>query len=160
MRGFGRVWWIVFALVVLHFFLHVGLGLGGAAPDLLTVALLVGARETRIGSAAALGFTFGLLEDAFSVLAFGANTLALTLIGVGGAHTRGLFVGDSLVFLVSYMFLGKWLRDLLHWIAMGEGARQPFIEAILMGSPLDAAYVAIVGVVVVALLGGSWETVS
>ncbi len=160
MRGGGRVWWVVAMLVVAHFFLHVGLGLGGGAPDLLTVALLVGARETRMGNAAALGFAFGLLEDAFSVLAFGANTVAMTIVGASGARTRDLFVGDSLIFLVSYMFLGKWVRDLLHWISMGEGARHSFVEALLIGAPLEAAYVAVVGVVVVAVLGGSWETVS
>lgn len=160
MRSLARVWGIVAALVVVHFFLHVGLGLGGIAPDLLTVALLVGAREIRMGSASALGFAFGMLEDAFSVLAFGANTVAMTLIGAGGAHTRSLFVGDSLLFLISYMFLGKWIRDVIHWMAMGEAARLPFVEALLLGAPLEAAYVAVVGVGIVALLGGSWETVS
>ena len=59
-------------LVILHFFLHVGLGIGGAAPDLLTLALLLAARESGLGLGGALGFIFGILEDAFSVLAFGA----------------------------------------------------------------------------------------
>ena len=37
-----------------------------------------------MGSAAGLGFVFGLLEDAFSILAFGANTIAMTLVGAIG----------------------------------------------------------------------------
>ena len=76
-------WVLVVALVLLHFFLHVGLGFGVGAPDLLTVGLLLAAREVGLGRAAAMGLFFGLLEDALSVLAFGANGVALTLVGIG-----------------------------------------------------------------------------
>ena len=64
-----RIWLLVFALLVLHFLLHVGLAYGSGAPDLLTVALLLAAREIGLGRAAVLGLSFGLLEDALSVLA-------------------------------------------------------------------------------------------
>ena len=153
-----RVAVVVVGLALLHFLLHVGFGLGDIAPDLLTVALLVGVREVDVGWGAGIGFGLGLLEDAFAALAFGASTVAMTVVGVAGARTRDLFVGDSLLFLVSYLFVGKWLRDLVYWISVGEDIRQPFVESMLIGSSLAAAYATLVGVVAIAISGSLSET--
>lgn len=148
---------VVGGLAGLHFLLHVGFGTGLAAPDLLTVGLLIAARELRSGWAAGLGFAFGLLEDALSVLAFGANALTMTVVGIAGARTRELFVGDSLLFVVSYFFIGKWLRDIVHWILVGEELRRPFVEQALLQGVTGAAYAALVGVVVLGVTGSSTE---
>jgi hypothetical protein len=112
-----------------------------------------------IGRGAGLGFFLGLLDDAFSVLAFGANTFALTLVGMGGARTRDLFVGDSLLFLVSYLMLGKWMRDFLHWVAVGSDLRESFVETMLIQSPVSAAYAGLIGLIVIAISGLGWETI-
>lgn len=148
-----RVWVLTLVLFLLHFLLHVGLSYGREAPDLLTLALLLVAREVSVGRAAAVGLVLGLLEDALSVLAFGGNSVAMTLVGIGGALTRDLFVGDSRLFLISYVFLGKWIRDLAHWIAVGEGLRQPFVEQVLIEGGISSAYVAVVGLLVAELWG-------
>jgi cell shape-determining protein MreD len=149
---------VVGTLAVLHFLLKLGLGVGQAAPDLLTLALLIGARELSMGAGAGVGFFFGLLEDSFSVLAFGGSAVAMTLVGAAGSRTRDLFVGDSLVFLVSYLFFGKWVRDLLHWLVVGEGVREPFTDAVLVQAPIAAIYLAVVGVAAVAVTGAWWDT--
>lgn len=149
---------VVAGLAVLHFLLRVGFGMGLAAPDLLTVALLIAARETRIGWAAGVGFLLGLLEDALTVLAFGANALTMTVVGILGAATRALFVGDSWLFVVSYFFIGKWLRDLMHWVFTGEELRRPFIEQVLLQGLTGAAYAAVAGLAVLALTGMSNES--
>jgi rod shape-determining protein MreD len=151
-----RLWLLVVVLVLLHFLLHVGFGIGRAAPDLLTVALLLAAREIGMGRAAGVGLLFGLLEDALSVLAFGANSVAMTVVGALGAVTRDLFVGDSLVFLVSYFVLGKWISDLVRWIMVGEGLRQPFVEQVVVQGLTGGLYAAAVGI---ALMGatGLWR---
>ena len=156
MKGAWRVGATVGVLALVHFLLHLGLGLGNAAPDLLTISLLLAAREVGMGSAAGIGFAFGLLLDAFGLLGFGANTIAMTILGTAGSRTRDWFVGDSFFFVISYLFLGKWLKDLLHWIAVGEGIREPFVHAILVGSTLNAVYVAAVGVLVVSATG-AWR---
>lgn len=148
-----RVLILVALLFFLHFLLHVGFGFGVGAPDLLTISLLLAAREVGMGRAAVMGLAFGLMEDALSVLAFGANSIALTLIAIGGAFTRDLFVGDSRLFLVSYLFVGKWLRDLVHWIAVGEGLRQPFIDQVMIQGTIGGAYVAAVGITLFAVTG-------
>jgi rod shape-determining protein MreD len=150
------VWLVVAGLVVAHFLLHVGFSLGRAAPDLLTVALLIAAREVGVGTAAGIGLGFGLLEDALSVLSFGVNALSMTVVGLLGAITRDLFVGDSLLFLVSYFVLGKWVRDLASWLMMGEALRQPFADQVLVHGLLGGAYAAAVGIVVMAL-SGLWQ---
>ncbi len=159
MRGSLRVWIVVGLLVVLHFGLHLSLGVGKGAPDLLVVALLIAAREVGVGAGSGLGFFLGLMDDAFSILAFGANAFALTLVGAAGAKTRDLFVGDSLIFMVSYLVFGKWFRDLLHWVAVGESVRAPFVDTMLVNSPLAAVYAAVIGLGVVAVSGIGWETV-
>lgn len=147
------VWVVAIVLAVLHFLLHVGLGIGNAAPDLLTVALLLAVREVGLGTAAGLGLLFGMLEDALSVVAFGANTIAMTLLGVAGAATRDLFVGDSLVFLISYFVLGKFARVLVHWIVVGSALREPFLSQVLVGGLLGGLYAAVVGILLMAITG-------
>lgn len=153
MRTSPVVWVVVVGLFLLHFLLHVGMGIGEAAPDLVTVALLLAAREMGIGGGAGIGLLFGLLEDALSVLSFGANTLAMTLLGLAGATTRDLFVGDSLFFLVSYFVLGKFFRDLLHWVVVGEVLREPFVAQVLVQGLLGGVYGAVVGIVIMSLTG-------
>jgi rod shape-determining protein MreD len=153
MRARPVVWVVALTLVVLHFLLHVGFGIGGAAPDLLTVALLLASREVGLGAAAGIGLAFGLLEDALSVLAFGANSVAMTLLGVAGGATRDLFVGDSLAFLVSYFVLGKFARDLLHWVLVGDALREPFLTQVLLHGLLGGLYAAAVGIVLMAVTG-------
>lgn len=159
MTGAGRLraWILALALVVLHFLLHVGLSYGRGAPDLLTLAVLLLARELSVGRAAVVGLVFGLLEDALSVLAFGANSMAMTLVAIGGAATRDLFVGDTRLFLVSYVFIGKLTRDLIHWVAVGEGLRQPFVEQVVIEGGIASLYLAAVGLVVAELWGSGAE---
>lgn len=153
MRSPLLLWVVAGALVLLHFLLHVGLGLGPEAPDLLTVALLLAARHVEEGAAAGAGLFLGVLEDALSVLSFGANAVALTLVGMLGAMTRDLFVGDSRLFLVSYFLLGKWVRDLVSWLMVGETIRGPFVDEMLVQSGLASLYAAAVGLLVMALTG-------
>lgn len=153
-----RAWVVVGLLFVLHFLLHVGLSIGAGAPDLLTVALLIGAREVGLGPAALLGLVFGLLEDALSAVSFGANSIAMTVVALGGGVTRDLFVGDSRLFVVSYFFLGKVARDLLHWLSVGEGVRQPFVEQVAVQGTIGGAYAAVVGLALVTVTGLTRES--
>ena len=116
MRRRIRLWLVVAGLSLVHFTLHVGFGFGAVVPDMLTIALLLVAREMGIGWVAGLGLALGILEDSLSVLSFGASTVSMTLTGALAATTRNLFVGDSLSFQISYFIMGKWVRELLHWL--------------------------------------------
>jgi hypothetical protein len=72
---------------------------------------------------------------------------------VVGALTRDLFVGDSRLFIVSYLFVGKWVRDLIHWFVVGDALRLPFVEQVLAQGALAAFYAALVGLVVLTITG-------
>ncbi len=149
-------WFVVPLLPVLHFLLHVGLGMGAWSPDLLTVGVLLMARELRAGKAAGMGFTLGLLEDAFSILSFGANALTLTLVGIVGARSRDLFLGESMSFLVWYLALGTWLRFALHWLLEAETARGDAFTVLLIEAPVAGLYAAGVGTAIL-LSTGAWQ---
>ena len=147
------LWILVGMLFPLHFVLHIGFGLGRSAPDLLTIALLLAAREVGLRGASVVGLLFGVVEDSLTVLAFGANSVTMTVIGVLGAFTRDLFVGDSKLFMLSYFLAGKWMRDFLHWMIMGQELRQPFVDQVLAQGLLAALYAALVGMGLVIIMG-------
>lgn len=151
MKGGWPFWLFIALLVVGHFFLHLSFGFAAEAPDLLTVATLLGARQLTGGRAAGLGFLLGLLEDAVSLGAFGASTVALTLMGYIGARSRDLFVGESLLFLGIYLFLGKWLRDALYYVLADVVRRGDPLGTLLVRSPMAALYAAAAGVVAVLI---------
>jgi rod shape-determining protein MreD len=139
--------WVFFALVIVtHFVLHVALGLGDTAPDLLTAALLLGVRRTRSSVGAALGLVLGVLHDALSVNAFGADAVTLTLLGYAGARSRDLFEGDSLLFVAAYLFIGKWLHDALYWVFARSAQASDAVSHLLINVPVAAAYAAAGGI--------------
>jgi rod shape-determining protein MreD len=124
----------------------------------MTVALLLAAREIGMGGGAGLGFLFGLLEDSFSVLSFGANTLSMTLVGILGARTRDLFVGESLLFFFSYLGAGKLFRELIQWAVAGEAVREPFLSVVVIDGTGSALYAAVTGTLL--LLPFRWREAS
>lgn len=135
------------SMVLAHLVLHLALGIGTAAPDLLTVAVLLSARRTSGTSAAVLGFVLGLLDGAGSLSGFGAAAVALTLLGYLGARSRELFEGESVVFAAVYLFLGKWLRDAMVAVLAPETIRGGLIATLAVEAPVAAAYAAVVGAV-------------
>ena len=153
--GAGAVVAVTLILVFLHFVLRLGMGIGAWAPDLLTVALLLSVRRVRFGTAATVGFTLGILEDAFALVAFGANTLAMTVVGILGAQTQVLFVTTtSLRFDIAYLAAGKWLRDFIHWILQQRmGLTTGFVEPMILDGVPAALYAALAGLLFLRLAG-------
>lgn len=156
MSGSVALWAVVILLPGLHFFLHVGLGVGPWAPDLLTVGLLVAARNVKTGTAAGIGFALGLMEDALSILSFGASAMALTAVGILGARSRDFFVGESIGFLAAYLALGIWLRGAIHWVLTWEGSGDGVVRILLVQVPAAALYGAAVGTILL-LITGAWR---
>jgi cell shape-determining protein MreD len=144
---------LLVAFVFAHLLLRVGLGVGDAAPDLLTVALLLAARELKGGQAAGLGFFFGLLEDAFSILSFGANAMTLVVLALMGCKTRDLLVSETPTFLLAYLTVGVWLRGVFHWGLASESAQVSPGMALLVEAPVMAIYSAGTAVLVFMMFG-------
>lgn len=141
----AHYWIFIGLLVVAEFVLHLALGLGQEAPDLLTVALLLAARRLGPVAAAALGLVLGLLRDALSLVSFGADAVTLSLLGYLGARSRDLFVGDSLLFIALYLFIGKWLHDVIYGLIAGAAVRGDAVTRLLVQAPLAALYASVVG---------------
>jgi len=140
---------LIVILVVLHFVLRIGLGLGAFVPDLLIIAVLIAAREMRPASAALLGLLLGLLEGAAIPYALGPSALALTLLGYLGSRSRELFSDENPIFYLIYLFLGKWLYDGILYVVTGL---QPGMGSqLLLLSPLAAFYAALIGLAAVAV---------
>ena len=140
-------WIFIVVLVVLHFGVHVALGIRNFAPDLLTVALLLGVRRLSGAGAAALGLGLGVLNDALSLTAFGALSVTYAIIGFLGARSRDLFEGDSLLFVGVYVFIGKLLRDVLYQVLTRS---QPWSD-LWTTSLLASLYAALAGVIALTL---------
>jgi rod shape-determining protein MreD len=140
-------WIFIILLVVLHLGVHVAVGLRGVAPDLLTVAVLLGSRRLSGSGGAGLGVALGILNDALSLTAFGALAVTYAIIGFLGARSRDMFEGDSLLFVAAYVFLGKWLRDLIY-IMLTRSA--PWSD-MWSHAPVAALYAAVAGIVALTL---------
>ncbi len=147
MRPGGWPFWLFVALLVLlHFFLHLGLGLGASAPDLLTVAVLLAARRLSATPAAVLGLVLGLVQDALSLASFGAEAVTQAVLGFLGAWSRNYFVGESAAFVAVYLFVGKWLHDVIFWLLARPGTGAEALSRLLLQAPLAALYAAICGI--------------
>jgi rod shape-determining protein MreD len=144
---------VLVLFVFAHLLLRVGFGVGDAAPDLLTVALLLSARELRGGQAAGLGFFFGLLEDAFSILSFGANALTLVVLALLGSKTRDLLVSETPTFLLAYLTVGVWLRGVIHWVLAAGDVRASPSMVLVVEAPVVAIYSAGTAILVLMMLG-------
>ena len=140
-------WIFIIILVVLHLGVHVAFGVRALAPDLLTVALLLGVRRLTGAAGAGFGLALGILNDALSMTAFGAMAVTYAVIGFLGARSRDLFEGDSLLFVAAYLFLGKFLRDLLYQLLTRS---HPWSD-LLTTSLLACLYAAVAGVIALTL---------
>lgn len=146
----GRAFGVFIALlVILHFALHITFGVGDRAPDLLTLAVLLAARQLTTGPATGTGFLVGLLGDSVSLSAFGAGALTQALTGFLGSRSRDLFVGDSVLFLTLYLFVGAWLQDALYFWVAPAVRQSAALNALLVRAPLEAAYVAAAGMIAI-----------
>ena len=149
-RNRPSYWVLIVLLVIAHLILRLAFGLGVNAPDLLTVAVLLAARRARGSVAAAIGLGLGVLNDALSLIAFGAEAVTFTLIGYIGARSRDLFEGDSHLFVWVYVFLGKWIHDVLYTFIAGA-ERGDMVGMFLIQAPIHAAYAAFSAVVALML---------
>ncbi len=140
---------LIFILILIAFdlALHIGLGLGALAPDLLTVAALLAARRLSGVKAAIVGLLIGLLADSIALVGFGASSIALVIVCFLGARTRDMFEGNSALFLGLYLFIGKWLRDAI-WYAVAPAAHEgQQLSTLWTAAPMHALITAVCGAI-------------
>ena len=138
-------------LIMLHYTLRPLLG-WRAPIDFMLIAALFGAVRMRPGWAAVYGLALGLVADALAVKGFGAAALSMTLVSYGASWLKAVFFADNLALNALFLFVGKWLFDIIvafagHRVTGGDLAMQ-----VLVWSPLSAAVTALAGAVVLTML--------
>lgn len=141
---------VIGLLVVLHFLLRPFLGDSRVAPDMLLLALMVYAIGARPGAAAVAGFVVGLLADALTPVAFGANAFAHLAVGYLAAWGKAVFFAENLAVNAGFFFVGTWVRDLLVLIAGQHVDSTALFWQLALWSVLKAATTALLGVAVLA----------
>lgn len=138
-------------LIVLHYTLRPLLG-WRASIDFLLIALVFGAVRMRPAGAALYGFVLGLAADSLALGAFGAGALAGTIVGFAASWLKAVFFADNLALNGFFLFIGKWLFDLVYVLMEQRMHGSEMLMQIIVWSPLAAAVTALAGVVAVALL--------
>lgn len=138
-------------LIVLHYTLRPLLG-WRASIDFLLIALVFGAVRVRPASAAIFGFALGLAADSLALGAFGAGALAATIVGFAASWLKAVFFADNLALNGFFLFVGKWLFDLVYVLMERRMHGTEMLMQIIVWSPLAAAVTALAGVLAIAVL--------
>ena len=138
-------WTFIGILLLAHLTLRVGLGLA-VVPDLITVALLLGARRLGGWQAALYGLVLGLLADSLAVVGFASTAVAYVVVGYLGSRSRSFFEGESYLFIVLYVFLGGWLIDAIRFIVGGAAGRGVPFSYLVGDAALSALYLTVAAV--------------
>ena len=137
-------------LIVLHYTLRPLLA-WHASIDFLIVALLLGSVRLRPGGAAIYGFLLGLTSDSLAVNSFGAAALGMAVVGFGASWLKAVFFADNLALNGFFLFLAKWIFDLIFMLAGRTVHGGELVMQIFVWSPLSAAVTAVAGVIALSL---------
>lgn len=138
-------------LLVLHFTLRPLLAWRASA-DFLIIALVFAAVRVRPGLAAVFGLVLGLAVDSLGVSGFGANALGMSVVAFGASWLKAVFFADNFWLNAFFLFIGKWVFDLVVMIASRHTTGGEVVMHLLVWSPLQAAVTAAFGVLVLMLL--------
>ncbi len=138
-------------LVLLHYTLRPLLG-WRAPIDFLLLSVLATAVRTRPAGGALLGFVVGIIADSLNPEAFGAGALGMSVVGYMASWLKAVFFADSLPLNALFFFLGKWIFDIIYFVAEQRLSSIELVYQIALWSPLSAAATAISGVLVLLIL--------
>ena len=138
-------------LVVLHFTLRPLLG-WRASIDFLLIALVFGAVRMRPGVAAVYGLLLGLAADSLAVNTFGASGLGMTVVGYASSYLKAVFFADNVALNGFFLFVGKWIFDVIFFLASRQLTGSDFWLQLAVWSPISAAVTALAGVLALTLL--------
>lgn len=138
-------------LVLLHFTLRPLLG-WRAPIDFLLLAVLTAAVRVRPAGAVLIGFIVGLTADSLAPDTLGAGALAMLLVAYLASWLKAVFFADSLPLNAIFFFAGKWLFDIIYFVAEHRLFGIDLLQQLVLWSPLSAAGTAIAGVLVLLLM--------
>jgi rod shape-determining protein MreD len=138
-------------LVLLHFTLRPLLG-WRAPIDFLLLAVLTAAVRVRPAGAVIIGFVVGIIADSLSPDTFGAGAFGMIFVAYLASWLKAVFFADSLPLNAMFFFAGKWLFDIIFFIAEHRLSGIELVQQLFLWSPLSAAATAIAGVIVLLLM--------
>lgn len=138
-------------LIVLHYTLRPLLA-WRASIDFLLIALVFGAVRIRPATAAVYGFVLGLAADSLALGAFGAGALAATIVAFSASYLKAVFFADNLALNGFFLFVGKWLFDLVYVLMERRMHGTEMLMQIIVWTPLSAAITAVAGVIAITVL--------
>lgn len=139
------------ALIVLHYTLRPVLD-WRASIDFLSIAVLLVAVRARPGVATLVGFLVGIVSDSMQPGAFGAGALAFSIVAYAASSLKAAFFADNVALNAVFVFLGKWVGDLVFLAAEHRLGGSEFLAQALLWSPLAAAVTAIAGLAVLMVV--------
>jgi rod shape-determining protein MreD len=151
LAGIGRAVVTFVVLVVLHYTLRPLLG-WRAPIDFLLLAVLTAAVRSRPAGGALLGFSVGLVADSLNPGALGAGALGMTLVGYMASWLKAVFFADSIPLNALFFFIGKWLFDIIYFVAEHQLRGVELVQQLALWSPLSAAATATAGVIVLVIM--------
>jgi len=149
--GFFRAVITFAVLTVLHFTLRPLLG-WRAPIDFLLLAVLTAAVRVRPSGAVVIGFLVGLIADSLTPGALGAGALGMTVVAYLASWLKAVFFADSLPLNALFFFAGKWLFDIVFFIAEHRLSGVELVQQLFLWSPLSAAATAVAGVIVLLVM--------
>lgn len=138
-------------LVLLHYTLRPLLG-WRAPIDFLLLAVLTASVRVRPAGAAVLGLLVGAIADSLNPSALGAGALGMTIVGYLASWLKAVFFADSIPLNALFFFAGKWLFDIIYFVAEHQLRGVELAQQLVMWSPLSAAATAIAGVIVLVIM--------
>ena len=138
-NGFTRVVlaWVGFLLLILAHFGIRPLVQAPVTADFALMAVLFSSVRMRPGFATLTGFLVGLAFDAIVPQHFGAQMLVFAVVAFGASWLKAVFFTDNIGLTGLFIFVGKWLVDLLLALLVGTGTT-PLWMALLVWAPLSA----------------------
>ena len=138
-------------LIMLHYTVRPLLAMR-APIDFMLIAALFGAVRMRPGVAAIYGLALGLVSDSLAVSGFGAAALGMTIVAYAASWLKAVFFADNLALNAFFLFVGKWVFDIIVVIAAHRVAGTELAMQIFVWSPLAAALTAAAGAIVLTML--------
>lgn len=151
LTGVARAVLTFAVLTVLHFTLRPLLG-WRAPIDFLLLAVLTASVRVRPAGAVIIGFLVGLIADSLAPDTLGAGAVAMSIVAYLASYLKAVFFADSLPLNALFFFAGKWLFDIIYFVAEHRLFGVELVQQLVLWSPLSAAATAIAGVVVLLLM--------
>lgn len=87
--------------------------IGGIKPDFILIVSIYGGLCLNKNTAAGIGFTFGLVQDALSFKLMGVNSLSKCLIGFSIGSLREKVLGEDLLVQYLFTFIATFLNGII-----------------------------------------------